>query len=245
MLDGYPLRKYDWKDWLFMILTSSLVLQIVAVFILSFSAELATDGITPEMLTKISIDGTVYGTIISLPITLLVVYWLKIPLFNRKQVGKRKSFILRGLTKEDWSFLVKYIPVSYLLYLLGNIVVVFLFGEAEAANQVAIESLFGYVPVWVMFVMIVIVAPIAEELLFRGLILFPGNRLDTTWTRTIISAILFGVIHGPTHITTAYTYIGMGLIFSYAAKKTKTIEAAIVYHFLNNLLGFIAIIVIT
>ena len=242
MLEGYPMRKYNWKDWLFMILSSSLVLQIVAVFVLSFSTNLLVGEINPEILTKISIHGTIYGTIVSLPITLLVVYWLKIPLFNRKGLGKRKSFILRGLTKEDWSFLVKYIPISYLLYLLGNVLVVFLFGESEAANQVAVESLFGYVPVWVMFVMVVIVAPVAEELLFRGLILFPGDHLDTTWVRTIISAILFGLIHGPTDVTTAYTYIGMGFIFSYAAKRTRTIEAAIVYHFLNNLLGFIIIV---
>lgn len=89
--------------------------------------------------------------------------------------------------------------------------------------------------------MIVVVAPIAEELLFRGIILFPGNRLETSWTRTIISALLFGLIHGPTDVYSFYTYVGMGFIFSYAAKKTQTVEAAMVYHFLNNLLGFIVI----
>ena len=89
-----------------------------------------------------------------------------------------------------------------------------------------------------MFLMIVVVAPIVEELLFRGMFLFKGDRLDTTWTRLLISAILFGLIHGPSDVYTAYTYIGMGLMFSYASKRTQSVESAIIYHFLNNLVGF-------
>ena len=89
--------------------------------------------------------------------------------------------------------------------------------------------------------MIVIVAPIGEELLFRGLMLFPGDRLETSWLRVILSAILFGAIHGPTDIYSAYTYIGMGLIFAVASKYTRSVETGMIYHFLNNLVGFIAI----
>lgn len=242
MLDGYPLRKYDWKDWLLMALTSSLFLQVVAVVVLSYLAGFLMAGYSSEMVLSISVNGTVYGTILSLPLTLLVVYWRKIPIINRKQLSKQESFLIRGLTKEDWKFLVKYIPLSYILYLVGSMVVAYFFGATEAANQVAVESLFDYVPIWVMFIMIVIVAPIVEELLFRGMFLFPGDRLDTTWVRTIISAILFGLIHGPTDVYTAYTYIGMGLMFSYASKRTQSVEAAMVYHFLNNLAGFLVII---
>lgn len=242
MLNGYPLRKYTWKDWLFMVLSSNLVIQLVAVFVLSFFMGIFVNNITIEIIGEISIYGTIYGTIASLPLTLLVVYWLKIPLFNRRQISKKNSFMIRGLTKDDWKFLLKYIPISYILYLIGSMVVAYFFGISEAANQVAVESLFDYVPLWVMFIMVVIVAPIVEELLFRGIILFPGDRLDPTWTRTIISAIFFGLIHGPTDVYTAYTYVGMGFIFAYASKRTKTVEAAMVYHFLNNLMGFLQIV---
>jgi len=242
MLDGYPLRKYGWKDWVFMILSSSLVLQVILTFILSPIMVSFVDEITNELIVQISIYGTIYGTIASLPLTLLVVYWLKIPLFNRRQLSKDDSFIVRGLTKADWKFLAKYVPVSYILYTVGSMIVAYFFGATEAANQVAVESLFDYVPAWVMFIMIVVVAPLVEELLFRGVMLFPGDRLNTTWVRTIVSAILFGLIHAPTDIYSAYTYIGMGFIFAYASKRTQSIEAAMVYHFLNNLVGFIAIL---
>lgn len=242
MLDGYPLRKYDWKDWLSMALSSSLFLQFATVIGISLFVGLFMTTYSPETLLSISINGTVYGTILSLPFTLLVVYFRKIPIFNRKQLSKEEGFILPGLTKEDWLFLVKYIPFSYALYIIGSMLVGYFFGISDAANQIAVESLFDMVPVWVMFLMIVVVAPIVEELLFRGMFLFQGDRLETTWLRMIISAVLFGLIHRPSDIYTAYTYIGMGLMFSIASKKTQTVEAAIVYHFLNNLVGFLVIV---
>lgn len=245
MFDGYPLRKYNWKDWLFMALGSSMVLQVIAVLVLSYTMGMFVSNVTFDLITEVSIYGTVYGTILSLPVTLLVIYWGKLPIFNRKQLSKKESFIIRGLTKEDWKFLVKYIPVSYILYILGSVIVAYFFGISEAQNQVAVESLFDYVPLWIMFIMIVIVAPIAEELLFRGILLFPGDRLNTTWLRTIISAILFGLVHAPQDVYTAYTYIGMGFIFAYAAKRTKSVESSMVYHFLNNLVGFLQIILIS
>ena len=104
--------------------------------------------------------------------------------------------------------------------------------------------MFDYVPMWQMFIMIVIVAPIAEELLFRGILLFPGNKRNTTWVRVVISALLFGLVHTPTDFLSFYTYVGMGFIFSYAAKKRGSVEVAIVYHFLNNLFGFIQILLL-
>jgi len=246
MLEGYPLRKYTWKDWLLMILTSSIFVQVFLVTTFSSiltvaSLQMPEVNITPDMVVKVINNGSVIGIVLSLPLTLLVVHWQKIPLINRKQLSKEESFGLPGLTKDDWSFLIRYIPISYILYYVGAIIVHSLFTNTEAINQIAVEGLFDYYPAWLMFIMVVIVAPIVEELLFRGIMLFRGHRLETTWPRTIISALIFGLIHSPTNIPSFYSYVGMGFIFSYAAKRTQTVEAAIVYHFLNNLLAFISL----
>ena len=247
MLYGYSLRKYDWKDWTLMIITSSLVLQVVVTLVLSLYGPFIFNRFfntpfTIEMLDLIPVYGTIYGTIISLPLTLWIIYKRKIPLFNRKQLTKNQSFILRGLSKEDWKFLLFYIPSSYTVYVLGENLLINLLGPSDPVNQIAVESMFEYVPVWQMFLMIVIVAPIAEELLFRGMLLFSGDQREATWLRVCISSLAFGFVHTPTDLLSIYTYVGMGLIFSYAAKHTQTVEASIVYHFLNNLLGFIVIL---
>lgn len=247
MLDGYPLREYEWKDWVFMIVSSSLILQVVfsviganlAPILLSLSSE---GSVTFEGLQQILVSATVTGAIASLPITLFVIYKRKIPLFNRKQLSKKESFLIRGISKKDWKFMLGYIPASYFLYLIGQIILINLFDPGQPVNQIAIESLFDYLPMWQLFLMIVVVAPITEELLFRGMFLFPGESLEVSWVRVIISALFFGIVHTPTDIFSFYTYVGMGFIFAYAAKRTESIEVAIVYHFLNNLVGFIQIL---
>lgn len=237
-------------DWILMIVTSTFVLQIAMTFLLSKMVQvfsglfLSTTLSEADIVSSIIYKSSFLGTVLSLPLTLLVVYWRRILFFNRKQLTKKESFIVRGLNQADWKFLVKYIPTSYILYLLGNGIIVSIFGEAEAVNQMAVESMFNYIPLWQMFLMIVIVAPIVEELLFRGLILFAGDRLETSWLRVIVSATLFGMIHNPTNMQSVYTYVGMGLVFAYAGKRTNSIEAPIIYHFINNLIGFLAILTI-
>ena len=244
MLKGYPLRDYTWKDWVLMIVSSGLALQFIVAFLATMFSDIDPNNMEAVLaqVERITLNAAVYGTIISLPLSLMVIHWRKIPIFNRKQLSKSEWFIVPGLSKKDWSFLMKYIPISFVLYTTGNVIMTLLFGEMEAVNQDAIVSLFDYIPIGLMFIMIVIVAPIAEEVLFRGSLLFPGNKLDTTWLRVMISAVLFGLIHSPTDIQSLYTYVGMGIMFSYAAKKTQSVEAAIVYHFLNNLLAFTALL---
>lgn len=244
MLKGYPLRDYTWKDWVLLILTSGLALQFIIAFLASLMSNVDptnTEALLAQI-ERITVSSAVYGTLLSLPLTLLMIHRRKIPIFNRKQLSKSEWFIVPGLSKEDWAFLVKYIPISYILYRVGFVILLLIFGDMEAVNQEAIESLVDYMPTWIMFLMIVVVAPIAEEVLFRGIMLFPGKKLDTTWVRVIISSVLFGLIHSPSDIPSLYTYVGMGVIFSYASKKTQTVEAAIVYHFLNNLLAFIGLL---
>lgn len=248
MFEGYPLRKFTIKEGFSIIITSSLVLQLL---VTRFS--LGVVHFLPEkllLLLQIEAQGTVQlvysaavlGTVISLPLTLLVIYKNKIPFFNRKHLKKEESFLIRGLTKADWKFLLSYIPLSFLFFNIGYSLIVRFFGEGEALNQLAVESMFNYLPTWQIFLMTVIVAPIVEEVLFRGLILFSGGKQSPSWFRLIISSLLFGLVHSPTNIASLYTYVGMGFLFAYAAKRTNSLEAPIVYHFLNNLLGFIGIL---
>lgn len=244
MFEGYPLREYKWKDWLLIILTSSLVLQFVitglSINFFSFLPE--NFQALNQSFQQLIYSASVFGTILSFPLTFIVIRKRKIPFFNRKQLSKEESFIIRGLTKEDWNFLLKYIPISFLLYNFGHGLIISVFGEGEALNQIAIESMFEYIPIWQIFLMTVVVAPIVEEILFRGLILFSKGRLETSWFRVILSALLFGLVHNPTNVSSFYSYVGMGFLFSYAGKRTKSLEAPMVYHFLNNLLGFVMII---
>ena len=162
MLKGYPLRDYTWKDWVLMIVSSGLALQFIVAFLATMFSDIDPNNMEAVLaqVERITLNAAVYGTIISLPLSLMVIHWRKIPIFNRKQLSKSEWFIVPGLSKKDWSFLVKYIPISFILYRIGSVILFLIFGEMEAVNQEAIVSILDYLPTWIMFIMIVIVAPI-------------------------------------------------------------------------------------
>lgn len=83
-----------------------------------------------------------------------------------------------------------------------------------------------------------IVAPFAEEFLFRGVIYNTlKKKISIRWT-IVIQAILFGVFHGNLVQGTYAAFLG--LVFGYITYKTKSLWPAIIIHMVNNLVATIA-----
>jgi membrane protease YdiL (CAAX protease family) len=81
---------------------------------------------------------------------------------------------------------------------------------------------------------IVILAPISEELFFRGF-LFGGLRSKWSfWPAAITSGLIFGLVHAPTGITTVVplAVLGFGLCFIY--DRTGSIWPCVIAHAINN-----------
>lgn len=79
----------------------------------------------------------------------------------------------------------------------------------------------------------IFIAPLLEELIFRGVIL---NRLKLKWSATsavIVTSILFGSLHAGLFIVGA-TFFGIMMCLLYM--KTKNIFITMSVHFVNNLL---------
>ena len=92
----------------------------------------------------------------------------------------------------------------------------------------------------VMFLNLVVLAPIFEELFFRG-ILF--TRLSTKWNQTsaiIISSIIFGCLH-PTNIIGASVF---GAILCIFYTKTNSLMVPIAIHGINNLMIVVVVLLV-
>lgn len=81
----------------------------------------------------------------------------------------------------------------------------------------------------------VILAPLMEELIFRGIIFNEAEKYKKGAFPIIISAILFGLLHiNPLHIVAAsFSGIILGIVYS----KTRSLKITIFMHALNNLLS--------
>ena len=92
----------------------------------------------------------------------------------------------------------------------------------------------------------VILAPIAEELLFRGLILnvLIKKKLKTHWS-IIIQACFFVLLHNFTYENTFSSNIGIaqsfidGILFGYARIYTKSIYTPITMHISGNAIAIL------
>lgn len=82
------------------------------------------------------------------------------------------------------------------------------------------------------FITAVFLAPIVEEIVFRGIIL---NRLKVRWgtgTAIIVSSVLFGILHFRMAIVGAIVF---GVCMSLVYLKTRKILITMTIHFINNL----------
>jgi len=88
------------------------------------------------------------------------------------------------------------------------------------------------------FFMAVLAAPVLEELLFRGIILQGYLSNYKPLPAVLVSAALFGVIHGNL-LQGAGAFI-LGAIIGWLFYRTRSILFAILLHFINNGFAFVA-----
>ena len=86
-----------------------------------------------------------------------------------------------------------------------------------------------------MMIYSVCLAPISEELIFRGVTMRLARKAFPFWVANFIQAFLFGVFHmNPLQGCYAFT---LGLVLGYVCERGGSIYYAILFHFLFNLWG--------
>jgi membrane protease YdiL (CAAX protease family) len=93
------------------------------------------------------------------------------------------------------------------------------------------------------FVAIVIVAPISEELIFRGVIFEKCKKVMPLLAANILQAVLFGVMHFNI-IQGLYAFV-LGIFLGVVCTKRKSIVSAIALHMVFNLSGVLLDLVLT
>lgn len=93
----------------------------------------------------------------------------------------------------------------------------------------------------IAFITVGIIAPIAEEFLFRGVVFDTlKKRFSPAWT-IVIQGVLFGIFH-LNLVQGSYATL-LGIVFGYVTYKTKSLWPAIIIHIVNNSMSFIITII--
>ncbi len=124
---------------------------------------------------------------------------------------------------------LKWMGATVVAYLVFNAVYVAVFGEP---HQEDIAEGFGAVPVQVL--LIVVLAPISEELCFRGM-LYGGLRTKLPMVpAALVGGLVFGGLHALTGITAVPPLIVFGFLLCLLYERTGSVVPGIVLHMLNN-----------
>lgn len=108
-----------------------------------------------------------------------------------------------------------------------------------SANEQAINHTLGSSPT-VMIMILIVLGPIVEELLFRGLLMnlaFADRNRATQAFNLILSSVSFAIVHVPTNLFdfTTYAMLGLGLGLTYA--RTRDLRTGMALHILNNVVA--------
>ena len=109
-----------------------------------------------------------------------------------------------------------------------------LFPKEEYQNVTDMVGLGGWA-----ILSVVVCAPILEEILFRGLIFESCRERFGSGVAVLVSALLFGLVHGvPVQIINAFV---VGLIFGYIYLRTGSLLSVILLHVVNNGIAYISL----
>ena len=176
-------------------------------------------------------------------VALLSVAILTVFIFSARKT-EIATFNLSFFKAKDLARLV----LSYLVILTSNLfgsALLRMTNETTTSNQSTINSLVENSSLIATFFMLVLIAPICEEILCRGIIpkkIFRGKEK----LGFVVGAIVFALLHTPTNLPSVIIYGGMSTVLTWTAYKTERLEMSILLHMILNGVAFclIAILVL-
>lgn len=174
-----------------------------------------------------AIASNAWGYIVAIGVLFLILHAWKGPRYWRDEVLVKEQSMRPGVLLSVLCMCVGSQMINS--FWIGGLE--FLFNQADKSLMPLLESVSGDSPTLSMFLYASILAPIAEELLFRGYILRSLQPYGKKFA-VFASAFLFGLFHGNL-LQTPYAFL-MGLLLGYVAVEYSVIWS-IMLHMFNNL----------
>lgn len=177
--------------------------------------------------------------------------WLVIftPLLILTQKKYKLGWSKFGFSKYGFWKSIGLIITAYFLNLGINVIIsmIVIYGNVKIPGyqmQESVFKLFGadLTSIIAGGVIIVLVAPLIEEIFFRGFLLRTlANRIGNTFG-SIITALIFALLHFPWQ--SIIPVFILGLIINSLVIKTKSIWPAIGFHIFNNSIAFTTLLLL-
>ena len=177
---------------------------------------------------------SMFDKIVYLMVTELIYLLILFFIYRKEYIKSFKDYI-----KNFKNYMPKYMEywaLAFSLMLISNFIIITLFPNSVATNQVAVNNLLKEAPFY-MIVSAVIFAPFLEETIFR----FSFRKM---FKNDLIFIILSGLVFGGLHVIGSFNnlidliyiipYSIPGAVFAYTLVKSKNIFIPMSLHFFHN-----------
>lgn len=203
---------------------------VIAAVLLLRLAGISFNGINDNILSSV-LSVIIYG------LTLLIVIGL--PWWVRNYKTTPKAI---GLTRLlSWTD-IGLAPAGFVIYFLATAIVaygisVFVPGiDLTQAQDTGFSNISRYYEYILAFVTLIILAPVAEEVLFRGYLYGKLRKIVPMWLAIVITSALFGIIHGQWNV--GIDVFILSIVLCSLREVTGNIWAGILLHMMKNGLAF-------
>lgn len=171
-----------------------------------------------------------YPELLSYALCLLFFYlWYKKLNINDEQI-KYKSLLtwIRILYFMSWAIAIRLTQIGLINLAYADM------GSAIIAHNNAIQQALNGNLI-IVYLKVILIVPITEELLFRGIIMKKAQKIMPFFMANIVQTLMFGFVH-MNLIQISYTVLS-GLILGYITYKYKSLIPAVIIHSIMNLIG--------
>lgn len=167
--------------------------------------------------------ATIVGVLLSLSLLAIVT----------RQEKKSSLWAFSGFRRIGMRQIGLFIGLGMLLSLMfGYILQLDILGQLAVSHEQKVTSELTSGSILLVWITAGILAPLLEEIMLRGIVLRTLHHVYSLATAVVAQAILFALLH--THpYQMAYAFL-LGLLFAWAALRTRSLWAAILMHIAFN-----------
>lgn len=166
----------------------------------------------------------------------------------------KRGFDSIGLQRPRWrdvGYGLAAVPPYFMLYFITVLIVSGLAPglDIDQKQQIGFQNVQGIVPLLLTFVSLVVLPPITEEIVVRGLLYTSLKKALPLISAVLTTSAIFAIAHlpeggaaGPLYIAALDTFV-LSLVLIYLREKTGSLWASITLHAIKNGIAYVALFI--
>lgn len=215
--------------WVFIgFMAADYILQIIAYVLVSMGVSF------------VGIDTTILNAVLAALIyALTIAIVIGLPWLVHRSITTREDL---GMVRLPSGMDILLAPAGFIVYFLASAALVYVASQVipgfaiDQTQQTGFNHLTFYYEYVLAFITLIIVAPIAEETLFRGYLYGKLRKTLPAWVAMLITSILFGLVHGQWNV--GVDVFALSMVLCCLREVTGNIWAGMLLHMIKNGIAF-------